>query len=165
MICPFCRETVTAPSESTIGSGSDVPMAQASNNLSPPYGPPPVPASGNLVAISALVAVMLSIALILVAGKTLAPHIDEFSEMRKAMDANDQQGVKDAMQKMLESYGQMPPWLLHAMVLFVGAGFAWLAGLVCGLLGLRKRRRRGLAIAALVIAAILPVVLCCGGGM
>lgn len=141
-------------------------MAQPADMLSAqPYGPPPVPSSGNLVAISALVAVMLAVGMLLVAGMVLAPHMDELAEVNKAVEAEDQQGVKDAMQKLLESYGHVPPWLLHAIVLFLGAMFAWLAGLVCGLLGLRHRRRRGVAIAALVIAALLPVVMCCRGGM
>jgi len=164
--CPYCDATVIAPGASTLSAESVPPLAQPADTLSSaPYGPPPVPTSGNLVAISALVAVMLAVGMLLAAGMVLAPHFDELAEVNKAVEANDQQGVKDAMQKLLESYGHPPPWLLHAFVLFLGAGFAWLAGLVGGLLGLRNRRRRGVAIAALVVAAGLPVMMCCSGGM
>ncbi len=167
VLCPFCRATVTAPSQSTIGAESAIPVArQGDAPLSAPYGPPPIPTSGNLVAVSALVAIVLAIGLLVAAGMALAPHTDELQGVMKAAETGDKAATLEEWRRVAEGYGgKAPPWLLHAMVLSLGAMFAWLAGLVCGLLGLRNKRRRGLAILALIIAAGLPVLVCCGGAL
>jgi hypothetical protein len=48
-------------------------------------------------------------------------------------------------------------------VIFIGTIVSWVAAVVCGLIGLRRAYRRSLAIAALVVAGLAPVLLCCGG--
>ena len=58
--------------------------------------------------------------------------------------------------------GVAPGWLIATAVLPILAGLGWIAALACGLIGVRRPRRRGLAIAALVVAGIVPV-LCCSG--
>jgi len=131
----------------------------------PPPPPPAAAPSGNLVAVSALIAMMLAIGLVVVAGMSLAPHAEELAEVAKAAQTKDRQATMEAMERLMNQHGGTPPWLLHFSVLLMGALFAWLAGLVCGLLGLRRKRRRGLAIAALVIGGLIPVFVCCGGAM
>ena len=108
---------------------------------------------------------MLAIALVVAASMVLYPHADELKDVAKAAETGNRQATMEAMQRLIEQYGGIPPWLLHFMVLLMGGMFAWLSGLVCGLLGLRTTRRRGLAIAALVLGGLLPVVICFGEGM
>lgn len=162
VVCPFCRAAVTAPAESVPDMERAIPVApQADPALAPPVAAP----SSNLVAISAFVAVWLAIALFIMAGMVLAPHVDELAALTQAAESGSHQATMEAMQKLIERHGGPPPWLLRATVVFMGGVFAWLAALVCGLLGLRGRRRRGFAGAALVMVFAIPVFLCCGGGL
>jgi hypothetical protein len=162
VVCPFCQATVNAPAASTLaGPAMAAPVvAEGFQDAAQPVRP----ASGNLIAISALVAIILSIALLIIAGISLAPYMDEFKEITDAMTAGKTDQIKEAQQRFVEKHGGMPVWLLHALILFMGSMFAWLAGVVCGLLGLRNRRRKGLAILALVLAAVVPIMVCCTGG-
>lgn len=167
VLCPFCRATVTAPSQSTIGAESAMPVARQGDVPSAaPFGPPPIPTSGNLIAVSALVAIVLAVGLMFAAGMSMAQHTDELQGVMKAAKTGDEAATLEAWERVVEGYGgNTPPWLLHSVILFMGGAFAWLAGLVCGLLGLRKQKRRGLAILALVGAVGFPVLLCCGGAL
>lgn len=164
VLCPYCRQTVTAPAASTIPADG-VPPTASGYETPPPQAPfAAARPAGNLIAVSALVAVVLAVVLMILAGVVLAPHRPEFKEITEAMESGRSQDLVEAQQRFFERHGGVPPWLLHAVVLFMGACLAWLAALVCGLLALRRTARRGWAVLALGLAATVPVLMCCGGG-
>ncbi|MCH7526481.1 MAG: hypothetical protein IID39_03495 [Planctomycetes bacterium] len=59
--------------------------------------------------------------------------------------------------------GNIPAWLGQAgLLLMMMAGVFWVAGLVCAILGIRQRPRRGFTIAAFVLLSSGPLMLCNG---
>ena len=163
--CPYCRQTVTAPRESSPDLEHDIPMASP---LSGAGRPGSVPARRNGVAIAGLVLACMSFACVLGASALLRPHMDELSPVLEAIMSAYRDGRGDEAQRLqldfMTKYGQTG-WLGGASMLMLLSIPCWLAGIVCGLLGLRRAGRRSIAVAALVVSGLLPVVMCCGGGM
>ncbi len=69
----------------------------------------------------------------------------------------------EAQNQFFKARGGVPSWLVAFMALEVVAGLNWAAMIVCGIIGVRRLNRRTLAITALVVAGLVPIVLCCGG--
>lgn len=178
--CPYCRNTITAPAASTLTDLSDIPVASPlevePQDMAPTDdAPPPGPfRSGhpNRIALVALGLAGVLMAFMVFASALVSSHRLEIESLRDRVEELQKNGVapwaaaQRASSELYEDYGGMPPtWMIGLSVLYLGAGMVWVATLVCGLVGLRRANRRGMAIAALVVVGLTPVLLCCGGLM
>ena len=167
--CPYCRKTVSAPAASTIEGLTDIPVASPLAPHQVQAGPTeqPIPNAGlrpqdkpNTVALAALI--LASCLLVVLAAITYVgyTHRLEWEDFAKSMMEN---GDYSQAFDYFESRGGVPRWMIVIGALEVGGGLLWLASLVCGVIGVRHPQRRRLAVAALVIAGIVPLFFCCGG--
>lgn len=175
--CPYCRNTVTAPSESTLGDLAEVPMASAlADQWPPPANPSDAVATSaarsvhpNQIAIVAFSLACTMIVLITAAAFVAAPHRLEMESLLDRVAALQEEGAEPWSARMQastefgESYGGGPPgWMIAFVLFYVAAGLAWMATIVCGLIGIRRVLRRRMAITALVMAGAIPILLCFG---
>ena len=177
--CPYCRQTIAAPSESTLDDLSPIPEATPLGPSQVPDGgpsvaafgqPPPVWAPTNRLAVVALIVACSLPVQLAVFMAVVAAHEEELQTIQSVVEERQQQGESPfaaqfaAWQEFLDERGGIPPsWMiLSAMVEFVGAA-AWIATIVCGIIAVRRRQRRPLAVAALVIAGVFMIFFCCGG--
>ena len=175
--CPYCRKTVTAPAESTLDDLGRIPVASPLTpsetavppSLTPPYPAPPLADHPNGIALVALGLASSVLVLFLIAGTVAARHRLEFESLQEQVLELQEEGMgfvaatQQASAEFYESSGGMPPgWMIALVFLEVGGGLAWLATIVCGLIAVRRPRRRGFAVASLVIAGLVPVLFCCG---
>jgi hypothetical protein len=108
---------------------------------------------------------------IVLAGMVASSHQLEMEAMQKRIiELEKVEGTtpfsagQQASAELLDEYGGMPPsWMIGLFMLYCCAGMTWLAALVCALVGMRRVRRRRLAIAALAMTAVFPLLFCCGG--
>lgn len=150
--CPFCRNTVVAPVESTYEPPSVVPAARG---VEPDMAdgtrlPPPGPSGGNLVALWAFGCASLSLLAFFVFSVVIMSRVvddlgPEFTP----------QQFQQYMSDLLKA-GQPPKWLGSALLAFFLAAALWVAGLICAILALRLRNRRGFAYAAIGLLGVLP---------
>lgn len=167
VICPYCRKSVTAPSESTLEEAHALPVAaplESPHGITDPNDAPaqPVPHSRkNTLALVAFIAAMASILMIVAWAFLLSAHQPVVEELFKPERSVSEQ--MDVFTEYIDSQGGSPPiWLILAMMLpfaFIGAS---LVALVCGLIALRKPTRRPLAIAGIIIGGI-PILFLCAG--
>ncbi len=158
--CPYCRNTVTAPEVSTYETTSPPPTARAIEYPAPldpeQITAPPLPPGRNLVAIWSLGLAVGWFLLWMVAQTSLAPHIEETLGPNPT-----QQEFQSFLQERLQS-GTLPQWLVTAILVMGTSLVSWVAGLVCAILGVRSRRRRGFAVAAFAVLTLLPLMTCAG---
>ncbi|GAF80953.1 unnamed protein product [marine sediment metagenome] len=170
--CPYCHKTVTAPAESTLGDVAQIPTALPldtgpADAVAAP--PPPHPlasrdVSGNRIAVAALVLACGTVALLGAANLILAPHHEELNRLMESNSPDRTIGERMELQaEYFQEMGGVPGWMLAASVCLITAAMAWLASIVCAVIGMRRVRRRRLAVFALVIAALVPIFFCCGG--
>ncbi len=190
--CPYCHKTIMAPSESTLGDLSRIPTASP---LSIPGGAEagmgtpgaPFPAVAPFPAISpliyhpntlALVAFALACVVLLslfAVGGLASSHELEIQSFQERVWELQREGkgllaaTQQATAELYGEHGGMPPrWMMVSGLIELGAGLAWIATLVCGIIAVRRPRRRGWAVASLVVVAIAPLLICLGvvlGGM
>jgi len=164
--CPYCRKTVVAPAESTLDEKAPVPMASA--YASPPNAPgqyavPAGTGASNRVAVAALVLGITTLAMFYGARTILVAHSLQLQELMKAAQSSSSFAQNmEAQQKFFEQYPDAPQWLAPAGLLGMGSLLTWVATLVCGIIGIRRPVRRGMASSALVIAALVPILFCSG---
>jgi len=171
--CPYCRRTVSAPSESTLDELSRIPVA---SKLSPvpvadgvatrpyPVPPPVAPAGTNRIAAVALVLGLLLLGAGLSAMGILRSNWAEVMEFA-GPSTTFQESVR-RQSDFIQSRGGVPPnWMIAFSLLMIAAVFLWMATVVCGAIGLRGENRRTHAVIALIIAAAAPFVFCCGVGI
>ena len=172
VVCPYCRTTVTAPEESTLTDPDQSPLATPLGPTEPIPGAAKAPQadevapapSRNRAAVAALVAASTLLLLLVVYVSILSAHQLEIEEamgnptqLREAVESlNDYIAARD---------GEIPSWMFSLIGAQLGAGVAWIASVICGVLGMRVAYRRSWAIAALIMAGLAPVVFCCGGGV
>ena len=169
--CPYCRKTVTAPPESTLEDPGQVPMASplAVNVPAPAPAPAPYHAVSstndrNRIALVALILACCSIGLLLVSQLILASHRLELEEFQEAMrGAKSLTESLEAQTAFFDSHPDALSWLIPAMILVIASGLTAVASVVCGVVGMRRPRRRRLAAAALAISGLIPIFFCCGG--
>jgi hypothetical protein len=155
--CPFCRTTATAPESSTFAPAGDVPVASPAASVPPPaldLGQPQVP--GNPLAwwalLSACAAVVAYLAANAVAGWGLMQLVGPEATGEEA---------QRAMMELAQA-ATLPSWVITFLVLLMAAFGFWVAGLVCGILAIRRPARRWMAIGSLVLSGLLPLLTCCG---
>ncbi len=172
--CPYCRRTITAPAASMIqrlsppaarplGQAEPDPSSAESGSAAAPLSGPPGAAvrEGNPYAVWALEASIFAVlcllsmsvlAVIQVAG-TIGPG-NSPDEMQESFAELQKQWLDEAQK------GKMPPALLMIGLGMCAMVVTWATGLVLTVLALRRRARRGISIAALVINALLALYMC-----
>lgn len=170
--CPYCRNTITAPAESTLTDLSQIPVASplAAAEAAPQHQAPIYAAASsaqhpNRLALVAFALACGLVVLVVVTHLIIAPHSLEVEEFAKSvMSAGNYSDVLEVQSEFLKARGGVPSWMVAYVVLELGGVPIWIAIIVCGLIAIRRQQRRGFAMAALVMAGVIPVVICCGGG-
>ncbi|UCF34069.1 MAG: hypothetical protein JSV78_01940 [Phycisphaerales bacterium] len=165
--CPYCRKTVTAPAESTLGNLSEIPVAsplddvQAFPELRQPAYVATETAKHNYWAIAALVLAVLAFLTFLISNVISATHMMDVLEPGMTMKEQ-----IDAIQKFQEeNQGNLPGWLAGAVIAVLLSCVAWPAAVICGVVGVFRERQRSLAVIALVICGVQLAFVVCSGLM
>ena len=162
--CPYCRKTVTAPRESTYHPAPETPVARPAAGTTgfeaiseAPAVPQHLqPTERNLVAVWALVFSLSSLACFITGIVILAPHADELAPFAEML--NEDKSVSEVNRAFMEHWqGMVPGWMVGFTLVMLMALALWLVGVVCGILGLRRKPRKRFAIAALVVSALVAV--------
>lgn len=164
--CPYCQRHVTAPSESTLDATDPIPTAAP---LTAPDGASLVWAGGtvrpgadhpNGIAIVALALGVMTVACFTTWRITIDPYLPQLQAVAASGG-----GLSDMMQSYEEVFadtGGMPLAVVAGMVCELIGIMGWFATIVCGVIALRRARRRQLAVTALVITGLVPILFCCG---
>lgn len=170
--CPYCRNTVTAPTASTYDRGDGVPTARvvepgggqphliSPEVCQPGEWPPTVVQTdapdSNSVAVWAFGLSCLFVLAWLVMGLLMG------SRMEDALGPNPtQEEAYRFMNDHLQG-GTIPGWLVGGfLALLLSLAFG-VAALVCAILGVRLRRRRGFALAAFGLLGFFTFLMCAG---
>ena len=162
--CPYCRKTVTAPRESTYHPAPETPVARPAAGTTgfeaiseAPAVPQHLqPTERNLVAVWALVFSLSSLACFITGIVILAPHADELAPFAEML--NEDKSVSEVNRAFMEHWqGMVPGWMVGFTLVMLMALALWLVGVVCGILGLRRKPRKKFAIAALVVSALVAL--------
>ena len=170
--CPYCRKTITAPSESTLGDLSRIPMASplmaVGSAVALPtlatssYAPPD--SNANPLAVAAFILATAMVILLLSVAMIAASHKLDLEQLQKELQPQPGTDAGSQVQSMLKYFeahgGRFPGWLMAVGWLWIFAMAACPAAIVCGLLALRRRARRPLAVIALVSCGCVPLWLC-----
>jgi len=170
--CPFCRKTVTAPAQSTLDDLSQIPTASAVER--PDAAPPPYSMVANdallahpnrIAVVAAALAGVVLLCLIGIFGIMLG-HAEEMTRLAEIMEQagsfGEQMQVSNTFAQ--ENGGVIPNWMIGVTLLEMVALLAWFAALVCGIVAVRRPRRRPLAVATLCFCGF-AVVFVCGGAL
>ncbi len=162
--CPYCRQTVTAPTASTF-EPEEIPLAAPVSGLSTEtYAAPhtPVATRSNRIALVALILAVGSLGLYIAGNAFFVPHLDELEAI--ATPGSTFSENMEAQRVFFEKYGGAPPpWFLAGFACAFGSLAAWLAATICAIIGLRRPMGRTPAVAALVLCGLLTLLAC--GGM
>jgi hypothetical protein len=163
--CPYCHKTVTAPHESTLGDLTEVPVAtplgefQPFAEMSQPAYVAPERVRHNYWAIAALALAVLAFLALLTSSMISAWHFREI--LQPGMTVQEQ---VDAIEKFLEEdQGNLPGWTVATALAVALSCVTWPLATVCGVLGVLRKRQRGLAVIALVICGVQLVFVVCSG--
>jgi hypothetical protein len=157
--CPYCRQTVTAPAQSTLALPEAVVGARPTSGEGawnvPPFDAAPALDSGrNSVA---LVGLLLTIAAWITFVLVVVISVMHMSELGVVPGMKPQ----DIQHNLQERFVRNPPgWMLAVSMLWLFGIGLWLGGLVCSILGMRHVHRRILAILGLVLSATYALFLC-----
>ncbi|MEK6676211.1 MAG: hypothetical protein AABZ47_11235 [Planctomycetota bacterium] len=165
--CPYCRRTMTAPAESTLDDLRLVPVATPLGNPATavlrdaafPITTPLVSVEANRIAVVALVLACMAAGFALLAMIVLSPHALELTEMQKSSaDAPSQ--LEFAKRVMEKHGGVFPAWMIVSSLLYCAALAVCIAAIICGIIGVRRIQRRGMAIAALIVSGGMVLFAC-----
>jgi len=170
--CPYCRKTITAPSESTMDDLSRIPMASplmavgGAVALPTPapssYAPPD--ASANPPAVAAFILAAAMVIFLLSGAMIVASHTLELEQLQKELQPQPGAAAGSQVQSMMRYFethgGRIPGWLMAVGVLQISAMAACAAAIVCGLLAVRRTTRRALAVIALVSCGCVVLLFC-----
>lgn len=165
--CPYCRKTVTAPSQSTLTDFSAIPVASAlgasRDAVAVSGGSLPARSAGsNPLALVAFGLSCLMMALLAIFWITVSAHTLELADFEREFrqGAGDSASQLNAMMEYARRHGgQFPRWLIAAGLLQVAVLALCVAAATCGVLAVRHKPRRGLAIVALVGSGAILLVM------
>ena len=170
--CPYCRKTITAPSESTLGDLSRIPMATPLMAVGSAVArPAPAPSSyappdsnANPLAVAAFILACAMVLFLLSGAMVLNSHSLEWEQLQKELQPQPGADAGSQFQSMMTYFeahgGRLPGWLMAVGWLGIFAMAACPAAIVCGLLALRRRARRPLAVIALVSSGCVGLFFC-----
>ena len=168
--CPYCRKTITAPAESTLTELDAIPTATPMTREEPP---PPVPdypqplgvppKGANKIAVIALILGIFSVLSVFGALAIMGFHPEEMKAFQEMAESDGDLTQKMEVQnRYIEQHSDILKWLIPAgMLLFLG-GLASPAAIICGIIGIRRIERRGMALAGLATASVVPLYMCSG---
>ena len=178
VVCPYCRKTITAPSESTLQDVEDIPTARPmpsavqpaefgahfqGTGMPVPGAPPLTAAAGRSVNTVALVSLVLgSLAVLFLLGSFIVGAAYS-AEMLEYVARVEEVGPMAAASELLDESGQAPGWIYAVLFFLLGMLACAFAAAVCGVIGLRHVYRRGYAIAGLVTGGAIVLIVCAGG--
>jgi hypothetical protein len=191
--CPYCRNTVTAPAESTLDDLATIPTANpiapvaemAAAAETPPalahypamdpgapaaLGPQTgMPVRRNVPAIVSAIGTFAALSCVLGTFLVMMTNQAEIRELQQVMgSAPTIQESQDAMTELMNQNGGYPPgWLLAMSACGLGTIAFSLVGVVAGAFGVRIEPKRTLAIVSLVMSGMLLMMTCLvpGAGM
>lgn len=170
--CPYCRKTVTAPSESTLDDLARIPTASplfagggavalptpAANSFAPSNS------NANPLAVAAFILAAAMVLLLLSGAMLAASHAPDLEQLQKELQprsGTDSSAQFRAIMEYINTQGgQIPGWLVALGVLQMSAMATCAAAIVCGLLALRRRARRPLAVIALASCGCVVLLFC-----
>lgn len=168
--CPYCRKTVTAPAESTLGPIDDIPIASPMGHSAvAPQALPDASHRGysgtNRIALVAMILSMLMVLSLVSYLTVIIGHHDEMFDkaaMQGGFSDSFDSSLK-AAEKIIQDNGGVPPAWMFIMQAsqFVGL-LLWVASLICGIVGVTRKPRRHLAVSALIAVTATPITLCAG---
>ena len=140
--CPYCRKTITAPSESTLGDLSRIPMATplmdvgSTVALPAPSSYAPPDSKANPLAVAAFILAAAMIILLLSGAMIVTSHALELEQLQKElqpMPGVDSGSQLRAVMEYIDAHGgQFPGWLVAVGVLQISSMAACAAAIVCG---------------------------------
>jgi len=175
--CPYCRKTITAPSESTLGDLSRIPMATPLMDVgsavvlpaSAPISHAPPNSRANPLAVAAFILAAVMVILLLSVAVIASSHALELEQIQKELQpkpgADSGAQFRAAMEYVNTHGGQIPGWLVALGLLQISAMASCAAAIVCGLLALRRIARRALAVIALISCGSVVLLFCLGMGL
>ena len=161
--CPYCRKTVTAPAESTLGPIDDIPMGRPlsvpSFPQTPSYGDAatPSPTPSGVLSVAALITACFMILMVIIASAIMVPHAAELMEVDQNSSTMGEK-LQGMQRLMVSEDGSVPVWLMAAGMFSCASMLAWPAAVILGILGLYRSSRRNLAIIALVICGLFFIM-------
>jgi len=180
--CPYCRNTVSAPAESTLTQLNAIPvanpLAQAPSAMSPVIPPDAgweaqAPASRaeagrlrNSLALAALVLSMLAVGCAIGARISIRPLIKQIAQTDSSAAGGSFAQSYEQSQRIVSDMiakGEMPGWLIHFYLYLGVGGLFWVAALICGVIAVRWQFRRRFAVASLAFCGLTPLIFCCSG--
>jgi len=171
--CPYCRKTITVPAQSTLTDLAAIPMAKFASVESAAGWPPPPPIasarreSPNHLAIVAAVLAGTTLILLILFGVIMSAHSEALQAVARQAQERIESGepwmtaVQKPWASLAEEEGGFPPdWVIAFVLLEMSLLVIGLAAFACSVIACFRPRRRGLAIAALVVTCILPFITC-----
>lgn len=153
--CPYCRNTVKAPAHSSYIAPTEVPKARTIDTIASAQDAPPGvdAASRNVIAIWALGLSALWLISYLVGSTVIAMYMFE----GVGEDATREEIMRNFNENV--QAGNLPAEVLAGgLFVFLAVAF-WVGGLICAILGMRVRRRRGFVLASFALLALGPILL------
>lgn len=178
--CPYCQSAVTAPDVSTLEaplpSSEDGPSPTAEAGPMPCESAPgmavpawrPNPADSNPAAVTAMV---LACLLILLSIATVAlmwvyrEDFRRFEEVYTRLVEDEGMSFFEAQRRAaleMNTGGGFPPGMMFASLTQLSALGVWVATLIAAAVGLRRPQKRSMALGAIIIALIAPIICCVG---
>lgn len=155
--CPYCRNTVLAPSESTYHPAEALVTARAVDPAAPAGGlSAATGVSANRIAIWGFAISCFSVAVLVVGAMILGGRIYEEVGPAATPEQINRYLFQMADPRRPDAW---PGWLTTMMFMICGGVGLWVAGLVCTVLGLRHRRNRRFAIVGLCLSCALPILI------
>ncbi len=151
--CPYCRGTVTAPSASTFDA-QEIHLAAPLSSIAPRYNASP---STNPLALVAFGLTLLMGSLYVTSGFILSAHRLEVEELVKQVEKRgaDPSARFSAWLEYSNSQGAtFPTWLVAVSILSFAGMATCLASLICGIIALRHRARRSLALTSVIASGM-----------
>lgn len=159
--CPYCRKTVTAPMESTLGDPAQFQAATpiAANAVEVGAGllqPEAVPVrqQRNVIAIVALCLAVLSLGLLFAVRLVLAGHVTELEGLERATSSVASAERTKIYMEFMEANPDAMGWMVLMGMLILGWLASNLAAIICAIIAIRRPVRRGIAMAALAIGFV-----------
>jgi hypothetical protein len=166
--CPFCHKTTLAPPTSTLPELSAIPTAspisaaERSGMVVPGVGALSIPTPTNRAAVAAIILAGLQILCLVGMQFIFASHRLEFEEFQKTFEQKSLPEVLEAQNRYVAAQGGVPRWMVATQLMGLLMLGGWVGALVCGIIGVRRAARRGMAVTALLISSVVAMVICAG---
>lgn len=169
--CPYCRNTITAPAQSTLPEPSAIPSATglAQPETTPTPGVPryatvPTPPTTNVLAKVAFALACLVVILCVLCWSVAYANREALAPLLQPDPGATFAEQLRAGREYAESVdpAEAAPLMVISLLMW-SAGLVWVAALVCSIISMTRPVQRNWAIGALVLTCASPFLFCCGG--